>query len=270
MQRPRLRRPAAVLVPSHADGGGRPADGGTVRPHPRGRVSGHQQAPGRHPAGDGGREAQHHGRRRRRAEHLRLPRCDRPQHPRLPETVPRRDRDHAGAELPQRPADPRRGQRGHRARAPALYQESVERAPQRAAAVVGELRGRGATMPVRLHAHSGATRGGRAVAQAGGAGSHGPLERHAGSGDVATQHSLPEIRRPEVPGGGAREGPAGVAAVAGEPARPGQLVARAEPAARCWWRDGQWRAAVLRTSSMPEMLFMSYQLELDTNSQVYF
>ena len=58
-----------------------------LRPHPRRRVPGHQRAAGAHPQGDVPRAPEPHGGRRRRAEHLRVPRRDHPQHPRLPARV---------------------------------------------------------------------------------------------------------------------------------------------------------------------------------------
>ena len=69
-----------------------------------------------------------HRGRRRRAVDLFLPRRDGAQHPRLPSRLrsagPRR---HARAQLPLDAGHPRRRQRGHRARARALRQGSVDR-----------------------------------------------------------------------------------------------------------------------------------------------
>ena len=71
----------------------------------------------------------------------------------------------------------------------------------------------------------------------------GPVPRGAPFGPArggagAAQHPVREVRRVEVPGGGAREGRALAAPRAGEPVRRGQLVPRAAAAGRGGTRDG--------------------------------
>ena len=127
-ERPRLRRPAAVLG-AH----GRRALAGAgrrraLRPRARRRVSGHQPAAGVDPAGDEAGRQGPHGRRRRRAIDLFVSRRDGPQHPRLPAAVrAARPRGDARPQLPLHASDPRCLQRRDRPRAGALHQESLDR-----------------------------------------------------------------------------------------------------------------------------------------------
>ena len=78
-----------------------------------------------------GHAAEPHGRRRRRAGDLRVPRRDRAQHPRVPRAVPGRDDRQARAQLPLDRADPRPVQRGDRAVAPAPREDPVDRTHRR-------------------------------------------------------------------------------------------------------------------------------------------
>ena len=114
-QRARLRRPA--------DGDGQPAPGlrrragllpGALPAHPGRRVPGHQPRPerDRQAAGRGARQRLRGG--RLRPVGLPLARRGHPQHLGVRAGLPQRDDDHAGAELPLDPDDPRRGQRRHR------------------------------------------------------------------------------------------------------------------------------------------------------------
>ena len=71
--------------------------------------------------------SQHHGRRRRRAEHLLVPRRELPEHPRLPaRSFPATTIVDARAELPLDAADPRRDQHAHLARARAVHEEALD------------------------------------------------------------------------------------------------------------------------------------------------
>ena len=97
------------------------------------RVPGHQRAAGRDRPPARGAARERHGGRRRRAEHLRLPRRRLPQHHGLPAALSRHARDHARGELPLDAADPRPRQRDHRPRAGEVHQEPV-RARERGAA----------------------------------------------------------------------------------------------------------------------------------------
>ena len=87
-----------------------PAGRRDVRPRPGRRVPGHERAAGRHPRGDaaGRHRPQPHRRRRRRPGDLRVPCRDRPQHPGVPDALPRRHGREARAQLPLDHADPRR------------------------------------------------------------------------------------------------------------------------------------------------------------------
>ena len=155
------------------------------------------------------RRPRRHRRRRRRAGDLQLPRRARRQHPRLPAPVrsARRGRD-ARAELPLDGADPRRGQRGHRAGAAS--------ATRRTCAATRARRRRGPCSPPSptswrrssyvVERDPRAARGGRAAAPAGGAVPHRAPQRRAGGRARPPQHPVREVRRPALPRGGAREG----------------------------------------------------------------
>jgi hypothetical protein len=88
---------------------------GVLRPHPRGRVPGHQPAPGGHRGRDGAGQEERHGRRRRRAGDLLLPRRLVREHPRVPEALPGGEDLPPDAQLPLDARDPGAGQRLDRA-----------------------------------------------------------------------------------------------------------------------------------------------------------
>ena len=112
----------------------------------------------------GGHARQRHGRRRRRPEHLLLPRRQLPQHHGLPRPLPGHAGDHARAELPQHAADPRRRQRDHRARPRERYTKNLfTTEPRGQHAAAGRRRERELPVALRLPAHPRAARGGRAA-----------------------------------------------------------------------------------------------------------
>ena len=128
-ERPRLRRPAALLGADDARSGASPPSSAsasitcwstnTRTPTACSPRSCSALKP------DGARADR---RRRRRAVDLFVPRRDRPQHPRFPrELLPARRHRHARPQLSLDRADPRRRQRRHRRSDRALHQGSVDR-----------------------------------------------------------------------------------------------------------------------------------------------
>ena len=103
-----------LLLDEHAEvvGGAQAA----LPPHPRRRVSGHEQAAGRHRRLHGLGAPQRDGRRRRRAVDLLVPRRVVREHPHVPAALPRRHDLQAGDELPLDAPDPGARQRLDRAR----------------------------------------------------------------------------------------------------------------------------------------------------------
>ena len=166
-QRPRLRRPA------HGDG--QPAAGlrrragvvpGALPPHPGRRVPGHEPRPerDRQAAGRGARQRLRG--RRLRPVGLPLARRGHPQHLGVRAGLPQRDDDHAGAELPLDPDDPRRRQRGHRQQRRPPAQGALHRRRHRRARSRGTGPRTSATRRpgspseiLRLHASAGPRRG---------------------------------------------------------------------------------------------------------------
>ena len=109
-----------------AGGGG--AARGLLRPRPRRRVPGHQPAPGRHRGRHGEGQEERHGRRRRRAGDLLVPRRVVREHPRLPGALPRREDLPPDAQLPLDARDPGARQRLDRAQRSASSRRSSRRA----------------------------------------------------------------------------------------------------------------------------------------------
>ena len=132
-RRDRPRRPAAVLARACRRRRDRTRARGRLRPRPDRRVPGRQQPPGRHRARASPRPPRCDRGGRRLPGHLRLEGRLGPTHPRVPRTVPRRDRRHLGAQLPLDAAHPR-----HCERALGAGHEGVSEAATRRA------RGRGA------------------------------------------------------------------------------------------------------------------------------
>ena len=141
------------------------ADRRPLRPRARRRVPGHEPAAGAHPPRHVPPHTQHHGRRRRRAEHLLVPRRELPQHPRLPAAVPGHDDRHARAELPLDAAHPRLTNtlisRAHERYTKKLWTE----ARRRRTAVARDGAGRAAADALRRRPHSRAARGRHAAAR---------------------------------------------------------------------------------------------------------
>ena len=107
----------------------------------------------------------------------------------------------------------------------------------------GRRRGAGA---VRGDARARGARARRAAAQPGGAVPRLAPLRPARARARAAQHPVREVRRPQVPRGGARQGPARGAALGGQPEEPRRRVPRAAAPARR--RTGDARRASSRAS----------------------
>ena len=183
--------------------------------------------------------ARAHGRRRRRAGDLRLPRRDRAQHPRLPGALHAAGAHrHARAQLPVDAGHPRRHQRGHRAGQRALHEGPLERARVRRTAAHRRRRRRSRPGALRRRAGAGAARGVDRAEVAGRALPRVEPQRGARTGTRPAQHPVRQVRRTEVPGGRAREGRARVPAAAAEPARSRRRLPRAAVAARRRPEDG--------------------------------
>ena len=195
-----------------------------VRPHPGGRVPGHEPAAGAHPARHVPRPPEPHRRGRRRAEHLLVPRRELPQHPRLPAPVPGHTARHARAELPLHAADPRRHQHAHLARRGAVHEESLDGARRRREALARDGAGRAAADALRGRPHARAARGGHAAARDRRALPRRLHERRSRDRAHQPQDPVREVGRAQVPRGGAREGRARLSARARESARRGELV----------------------------------------------
>ena len=149
----------------------------------------------------------------------------------FPDALPGRHGRQARAELPLDAADPRRVQRRDRAR----RRSATRRRSGRRA--TGERR------PCCARASTRRSSATRSAAPCSSTASEGvPLKhqavlfRAAHHSDLlevelgAPQHPVREVRRPEVPRGGPREGRAGAPAHPGEPVRRGELVPRAAAA----------------------------------------
>ena len=234
--RARLRRPAAVLVPPRAGPVAGRDDRGAFRPRAGRRVPGHQRAAGDDPAGamrPRARGSRWWATTPSRSTPSAPPRCA------TSSTFPRTSTPaaasrHAGAELPLHATDPRRHQRGDRLRRGALHQGPVLRPARRAEARL-----------VTVEDESDQTeyvveRMLRAAARQGIAA---PATRRCSFAPSITatcwrsswrgETFLSQVRRAEVPRGGARQGPAVRAALGREPARRRRRVphpAAASPA----------------------------------------
>ena len=142
-----------------------------------------------------------------RSRSIRFRAATRAQHPRFSRAVRSAGSGrHAGAELPLDAADPRRVQCRHRTGARALHQEPVlAPAVRREAAPRHRSRtkpARSTTSSTRILEHREA-----GIAEAaGGAVSHRAPQRPARGRAGAAQHSVRQVRRPQVPRGGARQG----------------------------------------------------------------
>ena len=196
--------------------------GGALRPRAGRRIPGHQPAAVLDPAGaEAGRARPDRG-RRRRAVDLFVPRRHRAQHPGFPEPVQPAGRDrHARPQLPLDAADPGRRQWRDRARRRALHQEPLDRPRPRpsgrnSSAVRDEAdQARYIVEQVLENREDGM----RAQAAGGAVPDLAPQRAARDRADPA-QHSLRQVRRPEVSRCRARQGHAGAAAVRREPARP--------------------------------------------------
>ena len=134
---------------------------------------------------------------------------------------------HAGAELPLQPERPRRRQRADGGcAAPASQAPALDARPG-PAAQAGD-GGRPADPGrIHLHARAGFARSGYPAAAPGGVVPHRLAQRHAGSRAGETQDSVREVRRPQVPRGRARQGPARGTALGRQSAQPPGRVPRA-------------------------------------------
>ena len=196
------------------DAGAGSRDRCALRPRARRRVPGHQRAAGRNPAAAQARRRRAHGRRRRRAGDLLVPGGVGRQHPRFSREVHARGaRRHAGAELPFDAGRARRGQRADgRGRSPVLQAPAEFARLGRPAAVrhgagragAGDVRGRPRARGARARRRPASP--GRAVPQL-------RPQRRARARAHAPQRAVREVRRPQVPRGGARQGPARGAAL---------------------------------------------------------
>ena len=225
----RLRRPAAGLVAPDAGAGPGAAHCRALRACAGRRSAGHQPPAGRHPACPGAAGVHAHGGRRRRTVDLRLPRCRRAPHPRLPATLrPTGPRRHPATELPQHAAAAAGLQRRHRAGGRALHQGTVDGARRRLPAPAGDGARRSSTGPRRGRRGARSTRDRPGPETPGGALSHLAPQRRVRDGTGAPRGALRQVRRPEVHGGRAREGRAGRAALGRQPGlAPGRLARRA-------------------------------------------
>src|SRR5437588_722395 len=219
----RLRRPAALLARDDGRRGSGARDRRAVRPYPGRRVSGHQRAAGRDPAAAQALGRGPHGGRRRRAGDLLVPRRDAREHPRLCRAVQRRGGG-VGGKLPLDAGRARRRECFDREKS------SLEEEKRREAALRHGRRRCGAGA-VRGDAGSGSARARRAAAAPGGAVSQLASLRRARAGARAAQHPVREIRRLEVPRGGARQGRARRAALGRQPEEPRRRVPGAAAAA---------------------------------------
>ncbi|CAA9308314.1 MAG: ATP-dependent DNA helicase UvrD/PcrA, proteobacterial paralog, partial [uncultured Gemmatimonadaceae bacterium] len=233
-----LRRPPALLGGAAGGGAGARRRGRrAVRPRARGRVPGHERAPGARAAGDGRRAAQRHRRGRRRAEHLLVPRRHGGEHLRLPRAVPGGRGGAPRGELPLHRPYPRGEQRGDRRRRAPLRENALDAARGWRGPVARHRARRAGADGLRRGPAARAARGRDAAPR-----DRRPLPRglhERGPGDRAhpPRRAVREVGRAQVPRGGAREGRAGVPARAREPARRGELVPAAAPAARGGRRD---------------------------------
>ncbi len=240
-QRPRLRRPAALLAGA---GRSRPTSGPLLRssasttcsststrtPTPC-RPTSSRRWPD--PA-----SCDHRG-RRRRAGHLRVPVGVARAHARLPRSLRGRHGRHARPQLPLDAADPRRRQRGHRRGDGGFAKElrstrpAGGRGPRSRPATTSWPRPTFVCDSVLEHRERGrrAARPGRAVP-------HRPPQRRARARAGPPQHPVREVRRAEVPRGGPRQGPPVPAAHPREPERRAGVAPRARPARRRRPGDG--------------------------------
>ena len=195
-------------------------------------------------------------RRRRRPEHLCLPRCQGRQHGRLRARVPRQEDHQAGAELPQLRQHPRRRQRADRAQRATPGQEPAHRGrPGRA----------GAGVRIDQRFRRGAVASGRSA----GAAPQRPAaqrdraavpqqrpEPGAGKRAVQCRHSVPCLRRAALFRARRGQACAGLPAADREPERRHQLPARGQLSharhRRAHARAAAGRGAGQRPQPVPE------------------
>ena len=229
----------------------RPA-GPDVPPPPDRRDAGHQRRPGGRPGGDrGGRAGQPHGRRRRRAVDLPLPRGRLRQHPPLRRATPRRPdlppRDELSIDAPDRRLHP-----GLDRAQPDRLPQGAGLGPARRRAAAGRLRrGRLRRIRLPLRADPRAARQGAGPRPDGGPLPQ-PLRQHPAPGRAALAgHPLHGPERPAVLRAGAHQGRAGLPADRGQPARRGLLATAPAPDPRRRPRQGRRALPVALESARP-------------------
>ena len=166
----------------------------------------------------------------------------------FPDQYVRRERPscvghHARRQLPFDAGRARRGQRADGRRHAAVPQGAADDQGRRSSAALRHGRRRPVAGRIRRRADSRDARERRAAQAPGGALPKLASQRHARAGADAPQHSLREVRRPEVSRGRARERSAGRAAMGRQPEEPHRRVSRAATAAGHGPRD---RRAVRR------------------------
>ena len=140
---------------------------------------------------------------------------------------------HARPQLPLDPADPRRRQWRDRLGQGALRQKPSHRARFVAASRAGRRARRGGSGGLHRRKSARGARGRRKAQVAGGPVPRRPSQRAAGSRADPAQHSLREIRRPEIPRQRPCQGSARLVAFRAEPARPRRrFPPAADPARR--------------------------------------
>ena len=175
--------------------------------------------------------------RRRLPGDLRLPLRLGRAHPRLPGALPRHAGGDAGAQLPLDAARPGRGERGRRA-GDARVPEASARGPRgRRPPARGPRARQGGPGRGGLRPDPGGARAGHGAARAGRAGAHVARLRPAGARADPPPRPVPQVRRPALPRGRAREGLRRDAAPGRQRRRRRRLVPRA--AARRGRRPGE-------------------------------
>ena len=206
----RLRRPAAVLARHDVGAAPRAARRRALRPRPRRRIPGHQQAAGGDPARPEAGRRRTRRRRRRCAGDLLVPRGGGREHPRVPRPIQaaRRSR-HAGAELSLDPGSAGRLQCRDGARRRASTASTCWRPAGRGVkpklVTVDDLQTQAEYICTevlkRREANIAAAAPGGAVPQL-------QPQRRAGGGARQAEDSVREVRRPEVPRSRPHQGPA--------------------------------------------------------------
>ena len=210
----RLRRLAVVLASADAGAVGGEPSGRAFRARAGGRVPGHEHASGRDPAGNEAEWRRIVRGRRRRPGDLLVSRRRGREHPRISNALHAAGADHhARSQLPFAAADPRCGQRVDERERSSVSKTAALRAAFSAEALVRHRRRRPQPVPVCRRASAGKARTGHAAEAAGDPDAQCAPQRRAGGRTGPTQHSLREIRRPEVPRGRARQRRARAAAL---------------------------------------------------------